>query len=702
MTPPDLPGLADPGLIVHLFVALTGPDAAERTERLERAWEALAGRLETVEKTVGRVRVLTAAGEPLRQAILRDEHDMRVLSLALTGSAWGDLARVWRDCAGDTRDWAVGECLLFVGYGSPPEADTIVDGVAVRETGDGGDDRSSRTFLLVAPRSLEAGLDAWAWTSGDDRLAPLPRHLLHAAKIRYQLRVYEDGRAIRAARRRVDEQADTLLTMLGGEVSASARLELTERQTAAAGLIWTLTRLREMRRTVEIARHNMRVTALADDLALADWFLLRLDDDLAYADASRERAREIAAVADGRRGPDPGASPVGVDHQEQPFEQLLRVEFATHTDRVEDGQAAGAQRGLSEHVHQRHHAPPGPDRSLEPPQVDRLGRRVQRGQLDRAGLAVGDLQPGQSSATERVIELGQFEVELVAQLVDEHARIEGLAEFGVVLEAAYLVVGGEVVVGVAPPVRPDHPDLLAAQLVAQALEHPALIHRPQDPLTALAVGPVHQLYQLRRHHAVDRNALAERVALDPVRLLGLVAFDQRQCVHHRRVHRVRRPELQRLDDLDQAGPVVVGVGGLEHPLLVLPVRRPFGLELVQQRHQRLVTARHRRIDHVLDPGLRCLQRGLGHLEQDGLLARHPLQLRHEIAGHLRVRAGVDPVHRRDQQVDEGVGDLAAAARQVSGQQRHLDVVRRPPQLAGCLGRHPRPQRRENPRRDVAE
>jgi hypothetical protein len=53
-----------------------------------------------------------------------------------------------------------------------------------------------------------------------------------------------------------------------------------------------------MRRTVEIARHNMRERMLADDMAVADWFLRRLDDDLGYADAVRERAREIAAVAD--------------------------------------------------------------------------------------------------------------------------------------------------------------------------------------------------------------------------------------------------------------------------------------------------------------------------------------------------------------------------------------------------------------------
>src|SRR5262249_54795581 len=77
-----------------------------------------------------------------------------------------------------------------------------------------------------------------------------------------------------------------------------ARRELATRQIAEAGLIWSLTRLRELRRTAEIARHNMRERSLADDLELADWFLLRLDDDLAYAEATRERAREIGVIAD--------------------------------------------------------------------------------------------------------------------------------------------------------------------------------------------------------------------------------------------------------------------------------------------------------------------------------------------------------------------------------------------------------------------
>lgn len=89
-----------------------------------------------------------------------------------------------------------------------------------------------------------------------------------------------------------------MLRMLDADELPAFRVELAEKQAATAGLIRTMTRLREIRRTVEIARHNMRDEALPDDIAFTGWFVVRLDDDLAYAEATRERAREIGAIAD--------------------------------------------------------------------------------------------------------------------------------------------------------------------------------------------------------------------------------------------------------------------------------------------------------------------------------------------------------------------------------------------------------------------
>lgn len=115
-----------------------------------------------------------------------------------------------------------------------------------------------------------------------------------------------------------------------------------------------------------------------------------------------------------------------------------------------------------------------------------------------------------------------------------------------------------------------------------------------------------------------------------------------------------------------------------------------------------MAARHRRVDDVLHRRPRLRQRGLGHLEQDVLLTRHPLQLRHEIAGHLGVGTGIDPMHRGDQQIDQRVSDLPRPAVHIRRQQRHLHLMRMRPQVRGRLGRHPRPPRRQHLRRHIRE
>jgi hypothetical protein len=63
-------------------------------------------------------------------------------------------------------------------------------------------------------------------------------------------------------------------------------------------------------------------------------------------------------------------------------------------------------------------------------------------------------------------------VELLAHVIDEPLRVQRFAELGVVLDPPPLVVLGQVVVWVTPPLGPHHLDLLAPQLLPQRLENP--------------------------------------------------------------------------------------------------------------------------------------------------------------------------------------------------------------------------------------
>ena len=195
-------------------------------------------------------------------------------------------------------------------------ASTTRQGFALWEASSPEDSRSGRRIAVVAAEDRESALDEWVWTRGDAVLPPFGRYLLHVAKIRYQLRVHAGGQEVRQLRNRADAQVDDLLGLLAREnepgsvpesddslIAASTRLLAV--QAGSAGLVQAATRLREMRRTVQIATANMAAALgpgfaeagpLADDRALADWFAQQLDDDALYLEAARERTRDVAAV----------------------------------------------------------------------------------------------------------------------------------------------------------------------------------------------------------------------------------------------------------------------------------------------------------------------------------------------------------------------------------------------------------------------
>jgi hypothetical protein len=126
------------------------------------------------------------------------------------------------------------------------------------------------------------------------------------------------------------------------------------------------------------------------------------------------------------------------------------------------------------------------------------------------------------------VELG---VHLLAEPADERLRVQRLAQAGVVLGAVGLEVGGQVLVGVAPPVRAGDPDLLAAQLLAQPLEGDDLVDRADDALSAVLVGAVDQRLPVLGDPGMGRDVLPGGVVGQAAR--GGVAADQRQGLDDR-------------------------------------------------------------------------------------------------------------------------------------------------------------------------
>lgn len=197
-------------------------------------------------------------------------------------------------------------------------------GFALWEASSPDDSRVERRIALVAARAQEAALDAWVWTRGDAALPPFGRYLLHAAKIRYELRVHAGGQDLRQLRRQADERVNGLLDLLAQEDEAgsapasnkdlvAASTQLAAVQAGSPGLVNVVTGLREMRRTVQIAAANMAAVLgsdapglqvadanhagpLADDRDLAAWFVQRLDDDVLYLEAACDRTRDVVTV----------------------------------------------------------------------------------------------------------------------------------------------------------------------------------------------------------------------------------------------------------------------------------------------------------------------------------------------------------------------------------------------------------------------
>jgi hypothetical protein len=306
--------------------AVTLPDAFEPG----RPFRVLAGRQGDITDPV--------AG--IRQALLVQADDY-VLLLAVLGSApgrnWPSLRQDWAAATGSGRlggppPAILGSALVYLGLRRrPPPAPAALDNLIPRPPGHAWDERWTETpegFRLAEaragavaeldqPRQLvvladprrEADLDRWSWSSAR-QLPPLVRYLVHAAAISDQLRVYQDGQGFRANRHGMEQLIDTLAAepIDTADLRRLLRIRqlLAREQSDASGLITTLSRLRAMGRTVQVAAANLAAALPAPgrpaagdwppgsipdrDRRLAAWLGEQLADDVVYLQATAERA----------------------------------------------------------------------------------------------------------------------------------------------------------------------------------------------------------------------------------------------------------------------------------------------------------------------------------------------------------------------------------------------------------------------------
>lgn len=371
--------LHDHRLVVYLYAALTGDDRAEARRRLETVWGICADKLGmTVAATdsiridpppvadqprTGTVAGRRALADPLREAWWDNAGDTACVSITLAGVAasWADLYDTWTAAVSAVElDALLGYATVFtalVDCGSTPAmsddsatevtgervsgdlaaafahdlptavkltdtawAATAVDlgaGVVARQISPTRSHGPSRVLVVTSVTDRDAELGRWIWAPDLGRLG---RYLLHAAKLRYQVRVLHRERdGLHEQRLRISDKLDRLqdaaLTLGDGPDAdvQSVQHEVSLLQADRSGIIEALIQARRMRHTVQIAQANM--TALlptigatdpgraAPTFAIADRAMaIELDQDLhdeaAYLDAAAQRAQHIADIAD--------------------------------------------------------------------------------------------------------------------------------------------------------------------------------------------------------------------------------------------------------------------------------------------------------------------------------------------------------------------------------------------------------------------
>src|SRR5262249_12137697 len=142
-----------------------------------------------------------------------------------------------------------------------------------------GDSRVLRRIVVLAPPGRDAELSAWTWSNGKPATPPFARYLLNAAKLRYQVRVWNQGRELARLRNRAADSVARLRSARLADHADIAALKAVELDVASA-----LAALSAMKRTVDIAADSMArnlagsvpdgkgTDLFSDDRDLSRWF----------------------------------------------------------------------------------------------------------------------------------------------------------------------------------------------------------------------------------------------------------------------------------------------------------------------------------------------------------------------------------------------------------------------------------------------
>ena len=264
--------------------------------------------------------------------------------------------------------------------------------------------------------------------------------------------------------------------------------------------------------------------------------------------------------------------------------------------------------------------------------------------------------------------------------IRERPRLGGQAEPLVAGGPALGEVGRQVLIGVAEPIGTRHPHLLAAQPLAQRLQHADLVVDPIHPLPAAGRVLDHDLAPLRADHALDGDLVGPEV-LPP---LALRAPDRVEGIEQRAVRAVVGAEVERSQQLGHHPAIVGAVRGAHRGVDAPALRRAERPGFADQRLEGVLAGDGE--DDLAHHAVRPTDRSLGNLEQDAGLAPDLPRLLDQLLHHPALGLDGNAVRDLDQQLDQAIDHLALARHAVEGQQRQADALGVSAQLPGALDR----------------